>query len=98
MKKLELSYTSSGMFKDTKRVISSRERMFSKNITEKGLYVEYIGNSWKSVRKKNRQHRRKMGKKIQVSNSQREYLNIWLVNLKYITNYFGNLKCKLKQQ
>ena len=42
-----------------KRDISSRERILSRNIIGKGLYVEYVETSWKLIRK-NRQPRRKI--------------------------------------
>lgn len=73
------------MFKDTKRDTSSRQRGFSRNITDKGLYPEYIENSWKSVR--NRQATlEKMYKKIQESNSQEDYLSGWIVKLRNISS------------
>lgn len=42
MKKIKLSYTDDGIFKDR---ILNRVRIFLRNITDKGLYLEYIGNS-----------------------------------------------------
>ena len=41
---MELSYIDGGMFMDTKRDLSRRERIFSRTITDKGLYIEYREN------------------------------------------------------
>ena len=42
--------------------VLSSERVFSRNIIDKGLYIEFIEKFWKLLRK-NRQPRRKIGKK-----------------------------------
>ena len=42
--------------------VLSSERIFSRNIIDKGLYIEFIEKFWKLLRK-NRQPRRKIGKK-----------------------------------
>ena len=42
--------------------VLSRKRIFSRNIIDKGLYIEFIETFWELLRK-NRQPRRKIGKK-----------------------------------
>ena len=42
---MELSYTDGELFMDTKGDVLSRKRIFSRTIPDKGLYIEYTGNS-----------------------------------------------------